>query len=118
MSFLPRSWQRSIRSLAAVGCLWFASSANAASLTFTVTNTNDSGAGSLRAAITGANAAGVGTQNINFAANVRGTISLLTPLPLLNNNININGPGNSLLTVSDNNTTRVFFADTGTISIN
>lgn len=112
---LPRSWMRSIRSLATVGCFWFANSADAA--TFTVTNVNDSGAGSLRDAITAANNAGAGTHNINFGAGAKGTISLATPLPVLANNININGPGAANLTVSGASTQRVFFADTGTIQI-
>ncbi len=115
MWLLPRSWMRSIRSLAAVGCFYFASAAEAAN--FTVTNTNDSGAGSLRDAIDSANAAGAGTHNINFAPAATGTIALSSPLPIIVNNVNINGPGASVLLVSGANTTRVFFADNGAIQI-
>jgi predicted outer membrane repeat protein len=65
--------------------------------TFVVRNTNDSGTGSLRQAILDANEMGGGT--INFKKNVKETIDLLTALPVLNNNITINGPGAHLLTV-------------------
>lgn len=50
--------------------------------TFTVTNTNDSGAGSLRQAVLDANAAG-GSNTLSFGAGSGGTISLLTGLPTL-----------------------------------
>ncbi|MCG8330514.1 MAG: hypothetical protein MI974_22645, partial [Chitinophagales bacterium] len=49
--------------------------------TFTVTNTNDSGPGSLRQAITDANAAGDGPHTINFS--VAGTIALASNLPAI-----------------------------------
>ncbi|MCE9530756.1 MAG: hypothetical protein K8T89_06480, partial [Planctomycetes bacterium] len=111
---LPRSWRRSILALAAFGGLWWNGSASAT--TFTVLNVNDSGAGSLRDAITNANAT-AGPHQINFAANVTGTISLASPLPILGQSMSINGPGASVLTVSGNNTTRVFFADIGTSTI-
>src|SRR5690349_998557 len=54
---------------------------------FTVTNLNDSGAGSLRAAITGANAASPGSPNtINFDPSIAGgTITLQSDLPSLTN---------------------------------
>jgi hypothetical protein len=60
--------------------------------TYTVTNTNDAGAGSLRQAITNALAAGVGPHTID-ATGITGTISLQSALPTLTNvNITINGP--------------------------
>jgi len=64
---------------------------------FNVSNTNDIGVGSLRQAITDANAAGGGT--INFTAGVSGIINLQTTLPDLSSNITINGPGAATLTV-------------------
>lgn len=64
--------------------------------TFTVTNLNDNGLGSLRQAITDANAAGGGTVD---ATGVSGIIDLLTQLPNLASNITINGPGAARLTV-------------------
>ena len=62
--------------------------ANAA--TFTVTNTNDSGAGSLRQAILDANLAGV-ANTINFA--VSGTIVLTSGPIRIASPISIVGPG-------------------------
>ena len=69
--------------------LAFAQSAPLA--TFTVTNTNDAGAGSLRQAILDANAS-PGADNISF--NIAGgatTINLTTPLPLLTEAVTIDG---------------------------
>ena len=55
---------------------------------------------SLRQAINAANADTVDSQeNIGFAAGLKGTIDLTTALPNLANNISINGPGASVLTV-------------------
>jgi hypothetical protein len=54
--------------------------------TFTVTNLNDSGAGSLRAAITAANGSGT-PATINFA--VIGTITLASGLPAISNTVTI-----------------------------
>jgi hypothetical protein len=65
-----------------------------------VTNTNDSGDGSLRQAILDANVAG--GDEITFS-NVTGTITLLSPLPALAANITITGPGRDVLTVSGGN---------------
>jgi parallel beta-helix repeat protein len=60
--------------------------------TYTVTNTNDAGAGSLRQAITDALAAGAGPHTIN-ATGITGTISLQSALPTLTNvNLTIIGP--------------------------
>lgn len=67
-----------------------------------VTNTNDSGAGSLRQAITDANV-GADTNAINFQAGLTGTINLLTELPLLASSMKLNGPGASVLTVARSN---------------
>ena len=65
--------------------------------TVTVTNTNDSGAGSLRNAINDA----VSGEVINFAKSVYGTIDL-TSGPLVINfiNLTIQGPGPDKLTIS------------------
>ena len=71
--------------------------------TFTVTNLADSGAGSLRDAITQADAIS-GSSSINFA--VTGTIAPQSPLPALSQNIDILGPGPASLTVN--------FHDSGT----
>ena len=70
---------------------------------FTVTNTNDSGAGSLRQAILDSNAAG-GSNTIDFDASLTGqTITVLSALPIsanadINGDIIIEGSGtNSLI---------------------
>lgn len=74
-----------------------------------VSNTNDDGDGSLRAAITEANQAGRG--EITFS--ITNTITLLSPLPSLTN-ITITGPGTNLLTISGGNRVRVFSMEGGT----
>ncbi|HEX4945830.1 MAG TPA: right-handed parallel beta-helix repeat-containing protein [Blastocatellia bacterium] len=72
--------------------------------TFNVTNTNDSGAGSLRQAITDANAA-AGPHTINITAT--GTVILLSALPSINIPVAIIGPGARDFAVSGNNNTAV-----------
>jgi len=67
-----------------------------------VTNNNDSGSGSLRSAI--ANTPSGGT--INF--NVTGTITLTSGELSIDKSLIINGPGANQLTVSGNNSSRVF----------
>jgi hypothetical protein len=61
--------------------------------TFTVTNTADAGPGSLRQAITDANAAAAPPHNINFAIPGAGvqTIAPLTALPPITTAVSING---------------------------
>ena len=116
---LPLSWRRSIRYFVAAGGL-FLSSVPAWAANFVVTNTTDNaaaGSGSLRDAINQANAAG-GTNTITFSgAGANGTITLLSQLAPIANNVSIIGPGSGALTVSGGNNFRVFFADSGTISI-
>jgi hypothetical protein len=70
--------------------------------TITVTNTNDSGAGSLRQAIADA----VNGDTIDFG--VTGTITLTTGELLVNKGISINGPGSDHLTVDGNHASGVF----------
>jgi hypothetical protein len=67
-----------------------------------VTNTNDSGAGSLRQAI--ADAAPGDTISFNLPAN--STITLASELSIYKN-LTINGPGTSLLSISGNNAVRI-----------
>ncbi len=71
---------------------WAASAA-----TFAVTNTNDAGEGSLRAAITQANARD-GADTID-ASGVSGTIELWSALPELTDPVELVGPGPERLTV-------------------
>jgi hypothetical protein len=72
--------------------------AEAKAATFTVTNLNDGGAGSLRQAITDANNS-AGEHIINFQAGLTGIIDLQSALPNLSAPMIINGPGADLLTV-------------------
>lgn len=70
--------------------------------TITVTNTNDSGPGSLRQAIADA----VDGDRINFS--VTGMVGLTSGALSISKNLTINGPGPGLLTISGNNTSQVF----------
>jgi predicted outer membrane repeat protein len=73
--------------------------------TLTVLNTNDSGAGSLRADI----AAAHNGDTIVFAPSLDGqTITLTSGELLIRKNLTIAGPGASQLTISGNNASRVF----------
>ena len=67
--------------------------------TFTVANKNDSGDGSLRAAIASANAA-AGADTITFGAGIGSPILLKSALPTLSGALTINGPGVKNLTVA------------------
>ena len=64
----------------------------AAAASYTVTNTNDAGAGSLRQAIIDLNAAG-GSNTITFT--VGGTVTLLSELPVITSAVAIDGGGNT-----------------------
>ena len=79
----------------------------------TVTNVNDSGAGSLRDTI----AASADGDTINFS--VTGTISLTSAELAVAHSITINGLGANVLTVSSNNSSpfRIFNITSGTVSI-
>src|SRR6202022_1325440 len=83
--------------------------------TFTVTNTNDAGAGSLRQAITSALGAGIGPHTID-ATGVTGTISLQSAFPTITNTtLTINGPspnlGTLIITRGIATNFRIFFVD-------
>ncbi len=89
--------------------------------TFHVTNTNDAGAGSLRDAISQANAM-AGADVINFTGSifkdaVPDLITLTSGQLLLNSDITIKGTGASKLSISGNNTSRVFEIASGNVTI-
>jgi predicted outer membrane repeat protein len=75
---------------------------------FNVTNLNDAGAGSLRQAIVDANNA-VGADTVTFQAGLTGTITLTTGQLYIADSVDIQGPGAAVLTVSGNNSSRVFY---------
>ncbi|MGF1470318.1 MAG: choice-of-anchor Q domain-containing protein [Rubrobacteraceae bacterium] len=85
---------------------------DAAAASFTVTNTNDSGPGSLRNAIDQANTT-VGTDTIEFAAGLSGTIPLTGGQLSITDDVEIEGPGPDQLSVSGTNSSRVFFLNSG-----
>lgn len=102
--------------LTAVILILTVSAINAAAATFTVTNTNDTGAGSLRQAITDANtAASADTIVFDSSFNTARTITLAGTVLLIGTNadLTITGPGANLLTVSGNNVSRVFQIQSG-----
>ena len=73
--------------------------------TLTVTNNNDSGTGSLRAAI----AAAQSGDTIDFSSKLDGkTITLTSGELLITDSVTIDGPGANQLAVSGNNASRVF----------
>jgi hypothetical protein len=77
-----------------------------AATTFVVSNTNDMGAGSLRQAITDANA--TPGADIVDATGATGTIELESQLPFLSQDVEIRGPGASALTVRRDDTAPAF----------
>jgi Domain of unknown function (DUF4347) len=89
--------------------------------TFHVTNTSDSGAGSLRAAISSANTA-AGADTINFTGSifknaVPDLITLTSGQLTINSDITIKGTGASKLSISGNNASRVFEIASGNVTI-
>lgn len=81
--------------------------------TITVTSAADSGAGSLRAALAAANPG----DTIAFSLPANSTIALSSELPVISQNLTIDGSGSTGLTVSGNGGSRVFFVNSGTVSI-
>jgi len=80
--------------------------------TFTVTNLDDSGEGSLRQAILDANA-NPGADIIDFQDELIGTITLTSGELLVSDDLTVNGPGSFSITVSGNHASRVFGINTG-----
>src|SRR6266851_2095451 len=100
-----------------VNALFFSLLAQNLSAT-SVTNTNDSGAGSLRQTLTDV-LAGTASGPVDFTPGVTGTINLASALPTINTNITINGPGAAVITVrrSSGGSYRIFNVNAGTVSI-
>ena len=89
-------------------CLWALAAAGvlpAFGNTITVTNTNDSGAGSLRQAI----ATAASGDTINFNVKLPATITLASTLSICNSQtLTISGPGASNIAISGNGAVQVF----------
>src|SRR3954454_5963072 len=98
-----RAQLRRRRQMAAAGVIGAAAllAPQAQAANFTVTNTNDAGAGSLRDAITQANAPG-GDDSVTFDPSVTGVIRLTSGEIGINadQGLTITGPGRSVLAVS------------------
>jgi Domain of unknown function (DUF4347) len=89
--------------------------------TFSVTNTSDSGAGSLRDAISQANTV-AGADIINFTGAlfkdaIPDVITLTTGQLTISSDITIKGTGASKLSISGNNASRVFEIASGNVTI-
>jgi CSLREA domain-containing protein len=102
-----------MKSIKFIVTLAIAFSSAVMSATYTVNSLNDPGSGgcdasecTLREAI--AASVGAGSDTIVFAAGTTGTIVLTSQLLINFNNLQILGPGPEKITVSGNNTTRVF----------
>jgi parallel beta helix pectate lyase-like protein/polymorphic membrane protein len=94
---------RAIKSAAIVTLLLFITTTLAYATTIFVTNTNDSGSGSLRAALAVAN-----DGDTIDATGVSGAILLTSGELQVTHNVTINGPGAASLAVNGNATFRVF----------
>ena len=94
-----------------VSIFFWASAGNAKAVTFTVTNTSDGGAGSLRQALIDANATAKADVIVfDPAVFASQQIITLTGGQLeITNSVTINGPGANLLKISGNNQSRVFY---------
>src|SRR6478736_4017610 len=83
-----------------------AASPLAGAATFTVTNVNDAGPGSLRDAVAQANAAS-GADTVLFQANLMGAIALASEI-VITDTLNLSGPGVGRITVDGATSTRLF----------
>ncbi|MDB6073945.1 MAG: putative calcium-binding protein, partial [Verrucomicrobiaceae bacterium] len=99
--------------LAVLACLCTASTVSAT--TRHVTTTADSGAGSLRAAVT-ASASGDTVDFVGLATPA--TITLTTGQIEITQSLTISGPGADKLTVSGNNASRIFLVNDGNGAVN
>src|SRR5215218_6663905 len=81
---------------------------------YPVNNTNDSGAGSFRQAINDVNN---NTGPHSITVNTTGTVTLLSALPPINNDVTITGPGPSQFAVNGADTFQALRIQSGTVSI-
>ena len=95
--------------IAASLCLGsMATSGLAKAATVVVTNTQDSGAGSLRAAVVQTNSSTDASNSITFASGVTGTIALTGGALYVSTSLSVTGPGPTSLTLDANHTSSVF----------
>ena len=85
--------------------------------TFTVSNTNNSGSGSLRQAIDDANNTAGADVIVFDGALANQTITVISPFLVITSDVTINGSGASNLTISGGNASRIFWIQNGTITI-
>jgi hypothetical protein len=93
-------------------------------ITFTVSNTNNSGVGSLRQAIDDANNTAGADVIVFDGALANQTITVISPFLVITSDVTINGSGAANLTISGNGTdpnpanrSRIFWIQNGTITI-
>jgi fibronectin-binding autotransporter adhesin len=111
-----RSAAPKIAAGATVGAAALAIAAPASAKTYTVTSLANGGAGSLRNAVSRANAH-TGADTITFQPGFTGTIKLRTGELEVDDPLTIEGPGAPELTVSGTNRSRIFnFEDAATVS--
>ena len=92
---------------AGLGAL-LATAAPAGATTFTVTNLNDAGVGSLRQAVLDANTAPT-DDVIDFAPGLSGTIALATGKMIITDEVTITGSGSANVTISGGGTSQIFY---------
>ena len=88
----------------------------AVAASFQVSNLADSGPGSLRQAVLDSNAL-AGADEITFQAGLTGTIVLTSGEIPITDDLTVSGPGASVLTVSGNDSSRIFRVDDGTAAV-
>src|SRR5262245_22144173 len=93
-------------SLAAVATL-MSGATRVEAAAFTVTNLNDAGPGSLRQSILDANAK-TGPDTIGVVAGLSGTLILTSGQLTISDDLTLIGPGENVLAVSGNHSSRVF----------
>lgn len=112
---------RTIFNFALLAITFFTFAVIGKAATFTVTNLNNSGAGSLRQAVLDANSAGT-TDIINFDPNVfsnpgRDFITFTSEINITDS-VTINGPTQRNIWLNGNNATRIFNVTAGNVTIN
>ena len=100
--------QRRGAAVASGAALALAATVPAEAATFQVSNLDDAGPGSLRQAVLDANTA-AGADTITFQAGLTGTILLISGQLAIEDSVDVQGPGASVLTVSGNDSSRVFY---------